>query len=110
MIRRAAIEPEINDLKDMLVKMGATITIEKNKTITVQGRKRLRGVTHQVMPDRIEFGTYAIAAAMNNGRCFNKDFKNSFQQIVQSNPLHVTIKHVTKHCNSNNKFPNYLFR
>ena len=92
MIRHAAIEPEIYDLKKMLVKMGATINIEKNTTITeaitpfgieewnvitVEGLNSLKGVTHQVMPDRIEFGTYAIAAAMTNGTYFHEAFSNS---------------------------------
>ncbi|CAB4043340.1 UDP-N-acetylglucosamine 1-carboxyvinyltransferase, partial [Paramuricea clavata] len=83
-IRHAAIEPEIYDLADMLKKMGAKIKIDENveiaeddltdfgieeevwNVITVTGRKSLRSVSHRVMPDRIEFGTYAIAAAMNN--------------------------------------------
>ena len=97
MIRHAAIEPEIYDLKEMLVKMGATINIEKDTTITeaitpfgieediqvwnvitIQGLNSLGGVTHQIMPDRIEFGTYAIAAAMTNGTYFHEAVKNSF--------------------------------
>jgi UDP-N-acetylglucosamine enolpyruvyl transferase len=71
----------------MLKKMGAKININENveiaeddlidfgieeevwNVITVTGRMSLQGVSHRGMPDRIEFGTYAIAAAMNNGRC-----------------------------------------
>ena len=90
MIRNAAVEPEIYDLAKMLKKMGAAIIIEEItqfgiteeikrwNVITVNGRQSLGGVTHrvthQVMPDRIEFGTYAIAAAMNNGRCQERNF------------------------------------
>lgn len=67
-IRPAAQEPEVDDLIDFLQKMGADVQRTAPDTIEIQGRKRLRGAEHRVMPDRIEAGTFAIAAAMTGGR------------------------------------------
>ena len=63
----AAREPEINDLADCLVKMGAKIEGIGSDTLIVEGVERLHGANHSVVPDRIETGTYAIAAAITNG-------------------------------------------
>ena len=67
-IRPAAQEPEVDDLIDFLRKMGADVERTTPDTIQVHGKKRLRGADHQVMPDRIEAGTFAIAAAMTGGK------------------------------------------
>ena len=67
-IRPAAQEPEVDDLIDFLRKMGADVERTAPDTIEVHGKKRLRGADHQVMSDRIEAGTFAIAAAMTGGR------------------------------------------
>ncbi len=67
-IRPAAQEPEVDDLIDFLRKMGADVERTAPDTIEVHGKKRLRGADHQVMPDRIEAGTFAIAAAMTGGK------------------------------------------
>jgi UDP-N-acetylglucosamine 1-carboxyvinyltransferase len=66
-IRPAAQEPEIDDLIEFLCKMGAEVERTYPDTIEVEGRKRLRGAEHAVVPDRIEAGTFAIAAAMTGG-------------------------------------------
>ena len=66
-LRNAACEPEIVDLADCLTKMGAQITGAGQETIRIQGVGRLNGATHAVIPDRIETGTYALAAAMAGG-------------------------------------------
>jgi UDP-N-acetylglucosamine 1-carboxyvinyltransferase len=66
-ITGAAREPEINDLADFLNKMGAQIQGAGSDSITIKGVERLGSVTHSVIPDRIETGTYMIAAAMTNG-------------------------------------------
>jgi len=66
-IRPAAQEPETDDLIDFLCKMGAEVERTYPDTIEVEGRKRLRGAEHAVVPDRIEAGTFAIAAAMTGG-------------------------------------------
>lgn len=66
-IFNAAQEPEIVDLADCLTKMGARITGAGTKTIEIRGVTRLRGAHHEVVPDRIEAGTYAMCAAMTGG-------------------------------------------
>ncbi|HEX5827262.1 MAG TPA: UDP-N-acetylglucosamine 1-carboxyvinyltransferase [Candidatus Limnocylindrales bacterium] len=67
-IRPAAQEPEIDDLIAFLCDMGAEVERTFPDTIEVHGRKRLRGATHSVMPDRIETGTFLVAAAITGGR------------------------------------------
>ncbi|MCC6628069.1 MAG: UDP-N-acetylglucosamine 1-carboxyvinyltransferase, partial [Chloroflexi bacterium] len=66
-IKHASAEPEIRALADCLVAMGARITGAGTSHIVIDGVDRLRGVTHAVIPDRIEAGTFAIAAAMTGG-------------------------------------------
>ncbi len=66
-IHNAAREPEIVDLADCLVKMGAKIKGAGSKTIEISGVSRLTGARHAVLPDRIEAGTYAMAVAMTGG-------------------------------------------
>ena len=66
-IRNAAREPEIVDLADCLIKMGARINGAGTSTIEVEGVARLGGARHSVLPDRIETGTYAMAVAMTGG-------------------------------------------
>ncbi len=66
-IENAAEEPEIIDLANFLNKMGADITGAGTDTIRINGVKKLSGVTHTVIPDRIEAGTYMIAAAITGG-------------------------------------------
>lgn len=66
-IINAAKEPEIQDLADILNKMGAKISGAGTKIITIEGVSILHGVKHKVIPDRIEAATYMIAAAMTKG-------------------------------------------
>lgn len=63
----AAREPEIVDLCNLLVAMGASIHGIGTETLTIEGRERLHGATYAVMPDRIEAGSYACAAAITGG-------------------------------------------
>ena len=67
-IRNAALEPEIDDLIDVLKKMGANIIRLNTNTIEVIGVNYLKGFVHSVMPDRIEAGTYAMAAVITSGK------------------------------------------
>ena len=67
LIENAACEPEIGDLADCLVKMGARISGIGTSTLVIEGVPRLRGARHAVLPDRIEAGTYAMATAMAGG-------------------------------------------
>lgn len=66
-LRNAAREPEIQDLASMLRNMGADIEGDGTHTITIRGVKELKPVEHTVIPDRIEAGTFMIAAAMTHG-------------------------------------------
>ncbi|TVR08391.1 MAG: UDP-N-acetylglucosamine 1-carboxyvinyltransferase [Salinarimonadaceae bacterium] len=67
LIENAACEPEIVDLADCLNKMGAKITGAGTRRIEIDGVTRLYGARHEVLPDRIETGTYAMAVAMAGG-------------------------------------------
>ena len=69
-IENAAMEPEITDVAECLVKMGAKISGIGTRTLTIEGVEKLHGATHQVVPDRIETGTYAMATAMAGGDVF----------------------------------------
>jgi UDP-N-acetylglucosamine 1-carboxyvinyltransferase len=66
-IENAAREPEVADLASCLKKMGARIGGIGTSTLQIQGVERLHGAEHTVLPDRIETGTYAMAAAMTGG-------------------------------------------
>jgi UDP-N-acetylglucosamine 1-carboxyvinyltransferase len=66
-IRPAAREPEIDDLIDLLQEMGADVERTAPDVIEVEGRRRLRGATHHTVADRIEAGTFAVAAAVTGG-------------------------------------------
>jgi UDP-N-acetylglucosamine 1-carboxyvinyltransferase len=67
-IRPAAQEPETDDLIAFLQKMGADVERTYPDTIEVFGKRRLRGADHQVIPDRIEAGTFIVAAAVTGGK------------------------------------------
>jgi len=66
-IENAAREPEVTDVADCLVKMGAKISGIGTSRLIVDGVTKLSGARHRVLPDRIETGTYAFAAAMTGG-------------------------------------------
>jgi UDP-N-acetylglucosamine 1-carboxyvinyltransferase len=66
-IDNAAREPEVVDVGECLIKMGAKITGLGTSRIVIDGVTRLNGARHTVLPDRIETGTYAMAAAMTGG-------------------------------------------
>lgn len=66
-IRPAAREPEVDDLIAFLQRMGAEVERTAPDVIEVEGRRRLRGANHHVMPDRIEAGTFVVATAITGG-------------------------------------------
>ncbi|MEQ8824322.1 MAG: UDP-N-acetylglucosamine 1-carboxyvinyltransferase [Filomicrobium sp.] len=67
LIENAAREPEIGDVAECLVKMGVEIEGIGSSTLKIQGRERLEGAVHSVVPDRIETGTFAFAVAATGG-------------------------------------------
>jgi len=66
-IENAAREPEVEDVANLLSKMGAKISGAGTSTIRIQGVARLHGATHRIIPDRIEAGTFMIACAITGG-------------------------------------------
>ncbi|HUM08014.1 MAG TPA: UDP-N-acetylglucosamine 1-carboxyvinyltransferase [Acidocella sp.] len=69
-LKNAAREPEISDLAHCLIAMGAKINGVGTDTLVVEGVKTLHGAEHAILPDRIETGTYACAAAITGGNLF----------------------------------------
>jgi len=67
-LENAAREPEVSDLADFLNMMGAKITGAGSSTIRIEGVDEVRGTAYEVLPDRIETGTYLVAAAMTGGK------------------------------------------
>lgn len=72
-LENAAREPEVVDLALCLIAMGAKITGHGTDTIVIDGVERLHGCTYDVMPDRIEAGTYLVAAAATRGKIKLRD-------------------------------------
>lgn len=83
-IENAAREPEVVDLANCLRAMGADISGDGTATITINGVDRLNGCEYSVMPDRIETGTYLIAAAATRGKIKVKDTRPSILEAVLS--------------------------
>jgi len=81
-IRNAAREPEVVDLADCLKTMGAHITGAGTDTITIEGVESLHGTTYPILPDRIETGTYLVAAAMTGGHIKVKDTRPDLLESV----------------------------
>ncbi|MNZ20361.1 UDP-N-acetylglucosamine 1-carboxyvinyltransferase [compost metagenome] len=81
-LENAAREPEVVDLANMLIAMGAQIQGAGTSTITVDGVKRLGGGSYAVMPDRIETGTFLVAAAASRGRVKLKDTDPTILEAV----------------------------
>jgi UDP-N-acetylglucosamine 1-carboxyvinyltransferase len=78
-IRNAAREPEVKDLADLLIKMGANIQGAGTSIIRIKGVERLHGAEHTIIPDRIEAGTFLLAAAITQGEV----------TITGCNPEHI---------------------
>jgi UDP-N-acetylglucosamine 1-carboxyvinyltransferase len=81
-IENAAREPEVVDLAECLNAMGAKVSGHGTATITVEGVERLYGCDYSVMPDRIETGTYLVAAAATRGRVKLKDTRSDILEAV----------------------------
>jgi len=72
-LENAAREPEVVDLADCLNAMGAKVSGAGTDTITIEGVERMHGTTYDILPDRIETGTYLVAAAVTGGSVKLKD-------------------------------------
>jgi len=95
-IENAAMEPEVTDVAECLVKMGARITGIGTRTLTIEGVDELHGATHEVVPDRIETGTYAMAAAMAGGDVLLRNARPQHLQraldVLGEAGVHVTTE------------------
>ncbi|MCM2971015.1 MULTISPECIES: UDP-N-acetylglucosamine 1-carboxyvinyltransferase [Larsenimonas] len=80
-LENAAREPEVVDLAECLIAMGARITGHGTGTITIEGQPELHGCHYDVMPDRIETGTFLVAAAATRGRV---KVRNTRADILES--------------------------
>jgi UDP-N-acetylglucosamine 1-carboxyvinyltransferase len=78
-LENAAREPEVVDLAACLAAMGASIAGAGTDTIVIEGRERLGGCDHRVLPDRIEAGTFLVAGAITGGRV----------RVVGAEPAHL---------------------
>ncbi len=83
-IKNAACEPEIVDLANCLIKMGAQIQGQGTETIQVDGVKKLGGAEHTIMPDRIESGTFLAAATATRGHIRIKNTSHKYLKNVIS--------------------------
>jgi UDP-N-acetylglucosamine 1-carboxyvinyltransferase len=81
-IKNAAREPEVVDLANFLNQLGAKITGAGSDTIYIEGVKSLHGGSHQVLPDRIEAGTYLTAAACTRGKIKLKNIQPTLLESV----------------------------
>ena len=81
-IESAACEPEVVDLANFLNAMGAKVSGAGSPTITITGVKKLRGAEHEVIPDRIETATFAIAAAATDGEVTIKNCRTDHLRAV----------------------------
>jgi UDP-N-acetylglucosamine 1-carboxyvinyltransferase len=75
-IEDAACEPEVVDLQNFLISMGADIEGKGTPTVKVRGVKKLKGAEYAIIPDRIEAGTYMIAATMTGSNLFLKNARS----------------------------------
>lgn len=91
-VHNAAREPEIEDLVAFLVKMGARIQGAGTSTVTVEGVEALDPVSYDVLPDRLEAGTYAVAAAISGGqvrveRCVPDHLRMELRKLTEAGCL-----------------------
>lgn len=91
-IENVAEEPEICDLADFLRKMGAEIEGDGTDTITIMGQKELHGAVHEVIPDRIEAGTFMTAAAITGGNVLLQNIREEHLKPVIAKLTECNVK------------------
>ncbi len=95
-IENAAMEPEIDNVARCLVAMGAQISGIGTRTLTIEGVPRLHGATVEVIPDRIETGTFAMAVAMTGGdillRGSRPEHLQSALDVIESAGAHISTE------------------
>jgi UDP-N-acetylglucosamine 1-carboxyvinyltransferase len=105
LIENAAREPEVVDVADCLIAMGAKIEGAGTATIRIQGADRLHGARHAVLPDRIETGTYAMAVAMTGGEVLlqnaREDLLTSALEILRRTGTRISVTNEGLHVSRN---------
>ncbi len=95
-LENAAREPEVADLAECLNAMGAKIEGAGTSSIRIEGVERLHGTTHKVLPDRIETGSYAMAAAMTGGEvtltCTRPDTIEAALTVMRAAGVEALVK------------------
>ncbi|MGD9898660.1 MAG: UDP-N-acetylglucosamine 1-carboxyvinyltransferase [Calditrichaceae bacterium] len=99
-IDNAASEPHVSDLADVLKKMGAGISGRGTNRLIISGKDKLSGFRHRIMPDHIEAGTLAIAAASTKGEmiihdAYREDLRMTYHYMKQMNVDLEFIDHKT---------------
>ena len=96
LLHNCALEPEIGDLIDLLLKMGGDIKGKGSETLHIKGQTRLAGAKHSIIPDRIEMGTYVIAGCFSGNQITvtnsNCDYIGSLLQVLKAIGIKVTAK------------------
>jgi len=109
-LSNCAIEPEIKDLVNFLIKMGCNIKWTSKRTIKINGVNKVNELSYEVMPDRIEAGTYLIAAALTEGnlRIIGIDPKiiNTEINILKKIGVKIIKKKNKNHIQGNKKIKN----
>lgn len=95
-IENAAREPEVCDVANCLVSMGAKISGIGTHTLTIEGVETLHGTTHEVVPDRIETGTYAMAVAMTGGDVLLRGARPELLQAALDTMTKVGVEFVSE--------------
>tara|TARA_B110000438_G_C15773866_1_gene633145 strand:+ start:157 stop:1416 length:1260 start_codon:yes stop_codon:yes gene_type:complete len=95
-LRNCAIEPEVKDLIFFLKKLGCKINIVGKRSLDIYGTKKLKSTLHKVMFDRIEAGTYIIAAALTNGKVKIKNIDPKIMSneinLLKKMKVKITVK------------------
>jgi UDP-N-acetylglucosamine 1-carboxyvinyltransferase len=95
-IENVAREPEIADLAKLLNAMGARVSGAGSNTITITGVPRLHGAEHEVIPDRVEAGTFLIAGAITSGHVFVRHAQaqhlDAFLQKLRATGIQITVE------------------
>ena len=97
-IENAAMEPEVVDLANMLKKMGANIKGEGTDRIIIKGVKKLYGVKHRIIPDRIEAGTFAVLSALFGGGIVIENYPAHYLDYVHKifNKIGIDVVPISK--------------
>lgn len=107
-LSNCALEPEVGDLIELLLAMGADIKGKNSETLVITGKSSLKGATHQVIPDRIEMGTYVIAGCFTGNEIVVEntvpEYVGCLLDVLEEGGIQVTTTADTISVNSNGEF------